>query len=219
MELIKGVCHDQISLKRQGRFGHSSSYYLSATAAFFDLGLLLEGSGFVLGPSSFGLCGFGGVSSIRRKTLSSAGAPLVSLGLRFWFDWEDFVMQIMPAFRKSPDEAAIIGRLLAGYGELEFSLAFCLGVVLGDHIVGIKAFFRLRSESSRLEVTDALMRDAIAAQGIEGEYAQAIGCIRHCLKIRNKYAHCHWAVDTSAGLFFTSMQDTAESALSLVMLP
>jgi len=38
--------------------------------------------------------------------------------------------------------------------------------------------------------------------------------VRYCRTIRNQYAHCHYADDTTAGLFFTNLQDAAEKSES-----
>src|SRR5215207_937717 len=40
---------------------------------------------------------------------------------------------LLPLFDQFPEEAAIIGRLIAGYGEIEFGLALCAGAVIGAH--------------------------------------------------------------------------------------
>jgi len=140
---------------------------------------------------------------------------------------------IVQAFTKFPAEAAIIGRLLAGYGELEFALALCVDRATrkfdpnavpykadARHL-GIKALYRLRSESSRLEVADALMRADYVEMGLEDDYAEALGGIRLCLKIRNQYAHCHWAdfrYRDGYGLFFTALEDAAETSGSFPFL-
>src|SRR5215469_111192 len=39
-------------------------------------------------------------------------------------------MPLMPAFHRRKKDSAVIGRLIAGYGELEFLLAMCTGVAL-----------------------------------------------------------------------------------------
>jgi hypothetical protein len=38
----------------------------------------------------------------------------------------------------------------------------------------------------------------------------AIGAIRHCLKIRNQYAHCVWFNDNSGKLAFAAVEDIAQ---------
>jgi hypothetical protein len=67
-------------------------------------------------------------------------------------------MPINPAFYRYPAEAAIIGRLLAAFGELEFSVCNNAARATGlGEIVWI-TLYRIRSTRSRLDAADALMR-------------------------------------------------------------
>lgn len=119
----------------------------------------------------------------------------------------------MPAFHRHPAEAASRGRLLAGYGEIEYGLAVCLGQTLSDHHSGLRTYFRLRSESSRIDTADALMRGPLGAIDLAGPWSESLGAIRWCLRIRNGFAHCHWADHHGyPGLFFTNLQDAADAA-------
>ncbi len=102
--------------------------------------------------------------------------------------------KIMPAFIRFPDEAAIIGRLLAGYGELEFELAMCLSHFLFSEEAAFQALFRIRTASGRIDLADALLRKPISEIGLGSQYADAYSAMRYCSRIRNQYAHCHWTV-------------------------
>src|ERR1700738_2356229 len=63
---------------------------------------------------------------------------------------------IMPAFHVYHQEAAIIGRLLAGYGELEFLLCRCVAATLGgDLSKATRILFRSRGEEHRISAADA----------------------------------------------------------------
>jgi hypothetical protein len=44
-------------------------------------------------------------------------------------------MPINPAFHVFREEAAIIGRIVAAFGELELSLASLAGKIAGNHII------------------------------------------------------------------------------------
>jgi hypothetical protein len=46
--------------------------------------------------------------------------------------------------------------------------------------------------------------------GLGGQWGNAIGAMRHCKKIRNQYAHCHWQVRNSE-LFFVNFDADAQS--------
>jgi len=117
---------------------------------------------------------------------------------------------LLPAFQMFPQEASIIGTLLAGYGELEYAVAQCLGEVLGSEDRSLKAIFRIRSEATKSYVADALMCSCFTAQNLSGEYLEARRAFDHCRSIRNRYAHCHWASDLKHGLFFTKLEDAAQ---------
>jgi hypothetical protein len=121
-------------------------------------------------------------------------------------------MPTNPAFLMYPDEAAVIGRIVAGYGDLEYLLSHCLSAALGNRPSVFRAFFRLRGEQQRVDVTDALMRHHYEAAGLINEYSEMIGAMRWCRSLRNQYAHCHWASHKDAGLFFTNMEDPAKKA-------
>lgn len=114
---------------------------------------------------------------------------------------------IIPAFGTYPEEGAIIGRLLAGYGEIELEINICLGQALQDENSALKAMYSMRSEDQRIRVADALMRPTYAKVGLGNEFADAIGAIRFCRKIRNQFAHCHWYDHKTNGLFFTNLED------------
>jgi hypothetical protein len=116
--------------------------------------------------------------------------------------------KLMPVFRNYPAEAQIIGRLLTGYGELEFEVAQCLAVVIGADSA-FRAMFRLRSEKQRLDVADAIMRPRYRDLALEAEYADAYAAVDRCRQIRNQYAHCHWSGDFGR-LQFTNLERVVE---------
>lgn len=114
------------------------------------------------------------------------------------------------AFQKFPDEAAIIGRLLAGYANLEMGLMSCAQVVRDDFDTVFKTMFRARGESQRITIGDALARRYYDELGIGTEYSMAISVMKYCLKIRNRYAHCVWYDDNSGMLAFVNLEEIAE---------
>jgi len=130
-----------------------------------------------------------------------------------------FVMTrtILRAFQSAPAEAELIGRILAGYGELEMEFANCLAATLGqhkhDHRTAIRTLFRVRGEDSRILIGDAIMRARYTDVGLEDAYNEMLGAIRYCKSIRNQYAHCHWLFEKNKGLFFTRADKPALSAI------
>ena len=135
---------------------------------------------------------------------------------------------LTPAFDRFPMEASIVGRLLAGYAELDFQFGLCAERALrkaqhpgypeavehqaDNRHVALKALYRLRSESSRIQVADALARSEFTYLGLQAPYSDALGAIKHCLKIRNQFAHCHWGTHPEFGLMLTNLEENAEGA-------
>jgi hypothetical protein len=146
-----------------------------------------------------GASGLGGVFNIRLSTSSSRDAA------------GDLDMWLNPAIRRHPEEAAIVGRLLLSYGELELMVAECLGNALFDRAIALQAIFSIMGESARINLADALMRSRYVMWKLEGEYGLAIGAMKQCIQIRNQYAHCTWGDAEGAGLFFTNLQDGSYS--------
>lgn len=146
------------------------------------------------------MCGLCGVLSIRFRISSRllSSSDLVS----------DMIFSALPCFKRFPGEAAIIGRLLAGYGELEFELAQLLGVVMGDVIRAMRVMYRVKTEGNRLDVADAMIFPALPNDELRGQYANAYGAMVHCKSIRNGYAHSHWSANDH-NLGRTNLEDFA----------
>jgi len=118
---------------------------------------------------------------------------------------------IMPAFDTFPKEGSIVGRLLAGYGELELGLCFCVAAVRDDFDMVFKAMFRPRGESQRIAIGDAMGREPFQRLKLGRRFEEAVASTRYCLKIRNQYAHCYWTDDFGRQLGFVELEDTAKS--------
>jgi hypothetical protein len=117
---------------------------------------------------------------------------------------------IMPAFHAYKDEAAIIGRLLAGYGELEFLLCHCLGVVAGNLSTACRIVFRNRGEEGRISTADAILRPHYEQHNLIEAWDLVRRNLQECKAIRNQYSHCNWLNDPN-GLFFTNLEKGAKS--------
>ena len=116
---------------------------------------------------------------------------------------------IVPQFQKFSAEGILIGRLLAGYGSLESALSAAVGMLRRDLDMTIKAMFRPRGETQRIDIADALGRQPYHAVGLGNQFSEAISGMRYCLKIRNQFAHCHWHDDLKGRLCFVDMQEIA----------
>lgn len=117
---------------------------------------------------------------------------------------------MLPAFDTFPAEGAIIGRLLAGYADLEIGLMNCVSVVRADFDTVLKVMFRDRGESRRINIGDAFGRQAYTELGLETDFAMAVSDMRYCLKARNAYAHSTWYDDASGKLAFVDLEELAE---------
>jgi hypothetical protein len=120
--------------------------------------------------------------------------------------------RINPAFDRFPEEANLIGRILASFGEIEFSICRNAGHAANMPESVSKALYRLRTTSGRIDSADAFMRPAFAMFCLSDEYAIAHSAVLRCLKIRNQFAHCNWADsgEVSGGLFFADLREAAE---------
>jgi hypothetical protein len=137
----------------------------------------------------------------------------------------------MPAFHRRKKAAAIVARLLAGYGELELGLAKCVGMALAyrrnppkevperyNHRINyenfaIKLIFRTKKNRSaahlRIKNAGRIMRKPYRSVKLETELDQAINALIACLRIRNTFAHCHWDQSRKRGLFFIDLEEVA----------
>ncbi len=127
-------------------------------------------------------------------------------------------MAILRAFLMFPNEAALIGRMLAGYADLEIDLMHCAKAVRADLDTTLKAMFRTRGNAQRIDVADALARQPYHGLGIGAQFEMAIGAVRYCLRIRNLYAHCTWWDDNSRQLAFANLEELAKENAAITDL-
>lgn len=119
-------------------------------------------------------------------------------------------MNISKAFADFPAEAAVIGRILAGYTDLEIDLMNCVKSAREDLDTVLKAMYRGRGESKRIDIADAFGRQTYRKLGLGAQLEMAIGAVRYCTKIRNQYAHCIWWNDYSGALAFANIEEIAK---------
>ncbi|HME86357.1 MAG TPA: hypothetical protein VKG91_17880 [Roseiarcus sp.] len=116
----------------------------------------------------------------------------------------------LPPFEKFPGEGASVGRLLAGYSKLEIGLMNCVYMALDDFDAVLKAMFKPRGESLRINEAEKLGRVAYKALDLEADFLAAVEAMRHCLTIRNQYSHWIWWDDNSGMLAFANVEDIAK---------
>jgi hypothetical protein len=82
----------------------------------------------------------------------------------------------------------------------------------------LKAMFRTRGESQRIDIADALGRHYYHDHKLGTKFEMAIGAMRHCLRIRNQYAHSVWWDDQSGKLSFANLEEIAKQHTHLIDL-
>jgi len=99
---------------------------------------------------------------------------------------------------------------LAGYSKLEIGLMNCVYMALDDFDAVLKAMFKPRGESLRINEAEKLGRVAYKALDLEADFLAAVEAMRHCLTIRNQYSHWIWWDDNSGMLAFANVEDIAK---------
>ena len=94
-----------------------------------------------------------------------------------------------------PAEAAILGRLVVGYGILELALWRSLAASLNNDDEATRLMFQRMGEKARIDVVEAALCSAFENAGLGGRLAAAIKDMHKCREIRNKYAHTYWDGD------------------------
>lgn len=95
---------------------------------------------------------------------------------------------LSPGLTQCKEEAALIGAMLANYGELEFCLTHCLGASMRDFNGAFRKMYEKRGEERRIQICEK-MRPNFIAIGREQEFADTIDQVRYCKLIRDQYAH------------------------------
>jgi hypothetical protein len=112
--------------------------------------------------------------------------------------------------RNFPAEAAAVGRLLAGYADLEISLMHCVQMARGGDLdTVLKAMFGKRGETQRINTGDKLGKPAYDSLGLGSRFSRAINDMKFRLSIRNCYAHSLWHDDNTGYLGFVNLEELA----------
>lgn len=118
----------------------------------------------------------------------------------------------MPCFNadQAQAEGIIIGRILAGYGELELELCRCRIAVENILDLPIREFFGARGADKRLKVAKAKLQPDYTTAGLLADLVQALADLEWCRQIRNQYSHCHWYWTSKEGLCFINLEELAK---------
>jgi hypothetical protein len=117
---------------------------------------------------------------------------------------------ILAPFQKFAAEGATVGRLLAGYSNIEVGLLHCTVAARGGDLDTIlKKMFRIRDETRRINEAEKLALGEYQQLKLATDFQKAISIVRYCLKIRNQYAHWVWWDDHSGRLAFANLEELA----------
>jgi hypothetical protein len=113
----------------------------------------------------------------------------------------------MAPFSKFSKEGDLIGRLLAGYSNIEIGLMHCVQVATDDFDDVLRNMFGRRGESKRISAAEKLGMPEYRRLKLATDFEKALRAVRYCLKIRNQYAHWIWWDDYSGKLAFANIED------------
>jgi hypothetical protein len=120
-------------------------------------------------------------------------------------------MSLMPCFGPSQAhaEGIIIGKLLAGYGEIELEMCGCLIAVEGIYDAPIRKIFTDRGAEKRIKIGKNVLQADFANANLVAELTEALEDMEWCRNIRNQYAHCAWYWTAQEGLCFVNLEELA----------
>jgi hypothetical protein len=124
-------------------------------------------------------------------------------------------MPLNPALTLHRREAALVGRILTAFAELEYIICKSVAECRDKPFPILRALYRISGTTARIEAADALAREIYTDFGMGSAFADAIGALKACVRIRNQYAHCAWAdggKGRNGGLYFVDLSTSAEAA-------
>lgn len=132
-------------------------------------------------------------------------------------------MTLMPCFvhkHEAYEEGIIVGRLLAGYGEIEMAICACIIEQTPgyDFDTPVRDLFGERGEAKRIKNARAQLIILFQSVNLHAEVAEALDDMDWCRKIRNQYAHCQWYWTSHEGLCFVDLEALAKQATPITEL-
>ena len=120
-------------------------------------------------------------------------------------------MNISKVFKDFPDEATLIARLIAGYTDLEIDLMNCIKELHQNFDMVFKAIYIIRGASKRIELAEIMGKLDFTNLDLGDDFQLAINGLKHCVKIRNQYAHSTFWNDYSGKVAFSNIEALAKS--------
>jgi hypothetical protein len=122
---------------------------------------------------------------------------------------------IMPCFgeQQARDEGIIIGRLLAGYGELELEMCVCVSHAMNGNLdAALRLVFGQRGAEQRIKQAREAMNAEYTKANLDSTVLETLADMDWCRKIRNQYAHAHWYYTGAEGLCFVNLEALVEQS-------
>ena len=107
---------------------------------------------------------------------------------------------IIPAFRDAPEEGKIVGRLLAGYSELEVEMLQCAHGVCGNIDVAVRALYAQRGEAIRIKATRQIIEQPYIAAGLQPKYTATMDDMDWCRQIQESVRSLSVVLHAARGL-------------------
>jgi hypothetical protein len=86
----------------------------------------------------------------------------------------------------------------------------CVQVATDDLDTTLKKMFGARGETKRIYAAEKLGLPEYQRLKLTPDFQNAIRAVKHCLKIRNQYAHWAWWDDYGGKLAFANLEDVAK---------
>jgi hypothetical protein len=123
----------------------------------------------------------------------------------------DSVLIVTAGLGDHPDIAKSVGQMLDSWNRIEFRLIYVFASLTGiDAETSAKILYALKNSAARLDILESVGRHTLSDDGpvvvpvfgpkARSRFIEAIGWLRKALKIRNFYAHCVYAWDTTRSL-------------------
>jgi hypothetical protein len=129
-------------------------------------------------------------------------------------------LSLMPCFApgQAYDEGVVIGRLLAGYSEIEVQGCACLVAVEGILDVPLRTIFGTRGTETRIKNLRGALQTDFANAGLLPDLEEALDDMDWCRQIRNQYSHCQWYWTSREGLCFVNLETLAKQTTRILAL-
>ena len=129
-------------------------------------------------------------------------------------------MSLMPCFQPNQafTEGVVLGRILAGYGELELTMCDCLIAIENIFDLPVRDIFGERGAEKRIKIAKKRLLAEYTKADLQTELVETLDDMEWCRLIRNQYAHCSWYWTQQEGLCFVNLEELAKQSSAIINL-